>query len=152
MSKYRVFLPSRILTPLLIRKVYHSSSLGSGSRLLGQHGENGPILTCRGQTLVTQQGIPPLLGVFRYVCTYQICSWSLFDLSLPASHNVTWKLNQSDCLVCHYKAFAQDTPSLGSLHPTNGPTWYTPPRHLSDEYSECLEVIWFIFEPSSYSQ
>lgn len=62
------------ILPLLIRKVYHSSSLGSGSRLLGQHGENGPILTCRGQTLVTQQGIPPLLGVFRYVCTYQICS------------------------------------------------------------------------------
>lgn len=152
MSKYRVFLPSRVLIPPLIWKVYHSSSLGSGSSLLGPHGENGPVLMCRDQTLVTQQGIPPLLVFFRSVCAFQICSWSLFDLSLPASHSVTWKSNQSDFLVCHYKAFAQDMPSLGSLHPTNGPSWHTPRRHLSDEYSECLEVIRFTFDPSSYSQ
>lgn len=128
MSKYRVFLPSRVLIPPLIWKVYHFSSLWSGSSLLGPYGENGPILMCRGQTLVTQQGIPPLLGFFRSVCTFQICFWSLFDLSLPASHSVTWKSYQSDFLVCHYKAFAQDMPSLGSLHPTNGPSWHTFPQ------------------------
>lgn len=64
MPKYRVLLPSRILIPPLIWKVYHFSSLGSGSSLLGQHGDNGPILVCRGQKLVIQQGILPLFGFF----------------------------------------------------------------------------------------
>lgn len=163
MTEYRVFLPYRALIPPLIWKVYYSSSLGSVSSLLGPHGDDGSILMCRGQKLGIKQGIPLLLAFFFFFSpgwTFQACSWSLFDLSLSPTQ---LSISQGDleikpiwlsCLslqsLCSGCTFTRS-----SIHP---PPPYlaqpaiAPPRSLSDKHWECLEVIWFISEPSTYSK
>lgn len=124
--------------------MYYSSSLGSVSSLLGPHGDDGSILMCRGQKLGIKQGIPLLLaffffsvldGLFKLVLEVSLIF--LFLQLNSAYHRVTWRSSQSDCLVCHYKAFAQDAPSLGV--PFTPPPYLAqpaiaPPRSLSDKH------------------
>jgi hypothetical protein len=112
--EYRLILPFNIHILPLMWKYRIPHFMGSGSNLLGPHGDDDLILVLRGQKLLVYL----LFLFFTTGCTFQVCSWSLFYFFLFAiqlsisSHDPRVKpLDQLSCLSP--QAFPQDVPSIG---------------------------------------